>query len=408
MLEIGRGYNKLEMAHDFIRAGKPLEEFQTALLRSMQGDGKPFRPVMEFDPLSLGRDGHEKFSVLRAIRAMVTRDFRDAGYEREVSDSLKHSAGRDTEGMFIPLGAIMPRHRSMNIGNPLQGGSLVAEQRLEDEFIDVLRPVSITVAAGARLLPGLQGNVSIAKRTTSIGGFWVGEDDNVTESNFGTGELSLIPHTCGGLVKVTRKLMLQTGGAAEQLTRGDIAEVLGTEIDKVAIAGSGQNGQPMGILNTSGIGSVSVGNTVPDWEKITSFIGSLGAVNSMTGRLAWATTPQVHARLLAEAKDPGSGQFVWEPAPQGSFAQGSMAGYPAFTSTNVPSNLGVGANRHALVFGNWADLLIGTWSAIELMIDPYTNFKSGSIWVRGLVDIDLGLRHVQAMTAAQDIDPTVP
>ena len=40
--------------------------------------------------------------------------------------------------------------------------------------------------------------------------------------------------------------------------------------------------------------------------------------------------------------------------------------------------------EYGIVFGNWADLLIGQWGALELMVDPYT--KADQALVRIIVN----------------------
>ena len=39
----------------------------------------------------------------------------------------------------------------------------------------------------------------------------------------------------------------------------------------------------------------------------------------------------------------------------------------------MPSNLtkGTGTNLSAIIYGNWADLIIGYWSAFDLLVNPY-------------------------------------
>jgi hypothetical protein len=44
-------------------------------------------------------------------------------------------------------------------------------------------------------------------------------------------------------------------------------------------------------------------------------------------------------------------------------------------------------------FGNWADLLIGFWGGLDVIIDPYTKALSGTLRVVVHQSCDVALRH---------------
>ena len=45
---------------------------------------------------------------------------------------------------------------------------------------------------------------------------------------------------------------------------------------------------------------------------------------------------------------------------------------------------------------------VATWSGVEIIIDPYTDFASGSVGVRALTSIDLGVRHGESFGLVKD------
>ncbi|HAS18008.1 MAG TPA: phage major capsid protein, partial [Nitrospiraceae bacterium] len=61
--------------------------------------------------------------------------------------------------------------------------------------------------------------------------------------------------TVGIVVNFSRQLSLQSN--AENFVRSELMNTVGTAIDQAVISGSGANGQPTGILGTTGIGSIS-------------------------------------------------------------------------------------------------------------------------------------------------------
>src|SRR5690606_25737808 len=60
-----------------------------------------------------------------------------------------------------------------------------------------------------------------------------------------------------GTVKWSRRLRLQSSTAIEGFVRRVLLRVAGKIVDTAAIAGSGLNGEPLGLLNVSGIDTES-------------------------------------------------------------------------------------------------------------------------------------------------------
>jgi hypothetical protein len=71
----------------------------------------------------------------------------------------------------------------------------------------------------------------------------------------------------------------------------------------------------------------------------------------------------------------------------------------------VPSNLVKGTSGavcSALIFGNFADLLIGMWGSLDIMVDPYTGGTAGTVRVIALQDVDVAIRNVESFATMVD------
>jgi hypothetical protein len=55
-----------------------------------------------------------------------------------------------------------------------------------------------------------------------------------------------------------------------------------------------------------------------------------------------------------------------------------------------------------MIFGNWADLVIGMWGSLDLMVDPYTGSTAGTVRVVALQDVDVQLRNVVSFATMVD------
>lgn len=82
-----------------------------------------------------------------------------------------------------------------------------------------------------------------------------------------------------------------------------------------------------------------------------------------------------------------------------------LNGYRAMASNQVPGNLTKGtANAicSAILFGNWADLMIGEWGVIEIIADPFSKKKQALVEVTSFNLCDIGLRHEESFAAMKD------
>ena len=74
-------------------------------------------------------------------------------------------------------------------------------------------------------------------------------------------------------------------------------------------------------------------------------------------------------------------------------------------SNNVPATLTKGTATSvcsAIIFGNWADLLIGMWGVMDVLADRVTLGKSGGLRIRVLQDVDVSVRHPESFASMKD------
>ena len=55
-----------------------------------------------------------------------------------------------------------------------------------------------------------------------------------------------------------------------------------------------------------------------------------------------------------------------------------------------------------MIYGNFADLLIGLYGTVEILVDPYIDFAKGTTGVRALQSIDIAVRHAESFGTMQD------
>ena len=58
---------------------------------------------------------------------------------------------------------------------------------------------------------------------------------------------------------------------------------------------------------------------------------------------------------------------------------GRANGYPLYATTGMASGLQDGTDEEGIVFGNWADFVIGQWGALDITVDPYSKAADGMV-----------------------------
>jgi len=405
-------------ADQFIDDGKTVDQFRAYVLDNMSEttDEAPRRHAN----VDLNDRENQEYSVTRALSANATGDWSKAGFEREISQELAKQLGKENSGrLMIPSNL---RHTPEMMRRVIASGGQVragletdtnsaggfAVQTSILSLIDLLRNKMMVRRMGARVLAGLQGNIAFPRLASGSTFSWVAENpgSDLADSDAVFEQVTLSPKTGQSTTAFSRELLAQGSVDIEMLVRDDLTLAAAVGLDAAAINGSGTSNQPEGILNVTGIGSVAGGanGATPDWADIVDLESAVAVDNADIGTLGYLTNTAVRGVLKQTEKASGTAQFVWETM-AGGMGMGEMNGYIAGCSNNVPSNLTKGTASgvcSAIIFGNWNDLLIGEWGAIEIITDPYSKKKQGMIEVTSHLMADIAVRHPESFAAMQD------
>jgi HK97 family phage major capsid protein len=374
------------------------------------------------DVLPLSPREAQGYSMRAAILASLNGDWRDAGFEREVSTTLERGLSLSPHGrgsFFMPTnlpfqikGAmpspLLPRQRAEYQVGSGTGGELVGTELLAADFIEVLRNRTVIGQLGARFLPGLVQNINIPRQDTQTQTYWVGESVALTESEATFDQVQLRPHVVGALSVMSRLMLQQSTPAIEMLIREDLLLAEALAVDAAALNGTGSAAQPTGISNTTGVGSV-VGGT-NGANLLFDFLIQLYATPLV------ANAPQENLGFAMNAKSKGylatlkatTGQYLWQPAQSvGGPIPSEIVGYKYAVSNQLPWTLTKGTSTgicSEIIFGNWQELLIGEWGVTEVLVNPFDSvgFTTGDVSVRVFQTVDVGLRHPASFSCMSD------
>ncbi len=397
---------------NMIRSNESIENIRSHVLdllgkRSVSPVGVASRGISE--DIGLTAAERSNFNLVRALNAALTGDWSKAGFEREVSQTLAKRSGRETTGFFMPSDVTMQRDTTPGyfVGQPTQGGNLVATDLRSGSFIDLLRAKAMVTRMGATVISGLVGNVEIPRQTGASTTYWLAEKGDPTESNATFDKVSLKPKTIGALSSVSRNLLLQSSMNVEAFVRNELAVSLALGIDLAALCGTGTNNQPTGIANMSGICTVEGGTNGGSltFDKLIDMETQVATANADVTNMYYLCNAATIG-FLKKIKNT-SGDYIWKPiteAVRNGFP-GEVNGYAVGRSNQVRSGLekGTSNNCHEIYFGNWADLLIGEWGFLEIDVNRYGDaWKSGGVEIRALQTIDIAVRHPKSFCLFSD------
>ena len=381
MIALGNRTNNSDMAQEFIANSRGLEELRTALLEKMSISATPVQNNAA--DIGLSNEETRSFSFLRAINFLANpadRSAREAaGFEIAASEAAATKLGRQSRGITIPQEVL---RRDLNVGASTAGGNVVATELDTASFIDLLRNASALDQAGATVLTGLVGNVAIPRQSGAATAYWVAESGAPTESQQTIDQVSLTPKTVAAFTDYSRRLMLQSSIDVENMVRRDLAAVLGLKIDAAGLYGTGSNSEPLGLKFISGIGTEDFAADAPTFAEVVALESDLATANALLGSPVYLMNAAMRGNLKTTKKDAGSGIFLME--------NGEVNGYRGVLSNQVASG--------DLWFGNFSDMLIGYWSGLDIMVDPYTNSTSGTVRVVAMQDVDVAIRHPESFS----------
>ncbi len=320
-------------------------------------------PVMDAEARYGEFSNKSGFSFGRLFQAITTRDWSKALLER----------------------------KALGEGTGSAGGYLVPEEYL-GEVKDRITTRAIVRRAGATVYPMATDTLNVPKVTGGATAYWVGENAQITASDETLDQLQLVAKLLAAMVKVSNQLLSDASPSAEAAIRRDIAKVIALAEDNAFIAGTGTGNQPLGIINTTGVNSTSLGvnGATPTFDNIYDALYQVENNNGLAS--AWIMHPRTK-NTLKKIKDT-NGNFIYNVAPSVKEPD-TLVGLPVYLTTQIPTNLTVGTSTDCsyILVGQFDEAIIGERAGLEFSTDQSgTAFEYYQTWIRAIARLDFGLR----------------
>lgn len=424
-------------AQQWVTEGKTVREVQALLAEEKKTRGEVSGAARSLQDMGANERDLREYRYSNAIlgAALMAEGRQWIGLERDVHDALekqrpeKFQNGGDRGGVLAPL-----RLRNSGLeGDPAKleaaemrgagltgmalrqalamraldsktlgkGSEFVYEQA--GELIELLRNYAAVLSMGARSLTGLTQPISFPKQTGASTAYWVGENppSDVPESDITLGLVLMSMKTIQASTAWSRQLLLTGSVDVEAMVREDIAIQHALLIDYAALHGLGANGEPTGLYKAADVSISTIGGAM-SYAKLLEMQGKVAGANAYRGKLGLMvhTTMATNLRGILDFPASAAGRPIWG----GTYEDGTVAGYRA-AATNQVSNTMTGSERTGgteigAAFGNWMDMIVGGYGALEFIIDPLRLKKRAMIECTSFQGVDVLIRRGQSFCKA--------
>ena len=293
----------------------------------------------------------KKFNLLSAIRSVAEGKPMDDATQA-VIDAGKNemrSAGVSMTGQIQ-----IPVENRAAVTVTAEGEDVVVTDFAN--ILDPLRTKNVLADSGANILTGLVGDLQIpAMGAENVN--WEGETDDAQDGAGTFTNVKLTPHRLSAYIDVSKQFLVQDSLGAEALIRRDLVNAIQAKLEDTIFGTEAEDGsRPAGIFY----------NVTP--TKVTDFKGLCTLESDVEdanfyGPAKYIVSPKAKAAMRAMAKSTKSTQLVME--------GDNIDGTPVLSTGH--------SAKHTFAYGDWSQLYVGQWGAIDLTVDPYTKAADGQV-----------------------------
>ena len=288
---------------------------------------------------------------------------------KAINDIANNRSVDETAQAVVKAGAEEMRKAGVSYGGQIQlptselRSAITVTAEGEDvvatEIYDILEPLrakNVLVAAGAKFITGLVGDVQVP--SMSAGNVtWEGETASAKDGGQTFTAVKLSPKRLTAYVDISKQFLVQDSKSAEALIRQDIINAINSKLEATILGSAvGTTTQPAGIFNGKSKKTIASFKDVCDLEAVIEDA-------NVIGECKYVMSNKAKAALRNMAKSAKSTELVME--------GGAIDGTAVLNTSNV--------EEQNVVYGDFSNLAIGQWGSIDLLVDPYTKAADGQV-----------------------------
>ena len=296
----------------------------------------------------------------------MTKEFR---LIKAINDIANNRSVDDTAQAVVKAGAEEMRKAGVSYGGQIQlptselreaiTVTAEGEDVVATEIYDILEPLrakNVLVAAGAKFITGLVGDVQVPSMSAS-NVTWEGETVSAKDGAQTFTAVKLSPKRLTAYVDISKQFLVQDSKSAEALIRQDIINAINSKLEATILGSAqGTTTQPAGIFN--GVSKT----TIASFKDVCDMEAKIEDAN-VIGECKYVMSNKAKAALRNMAKSAKSTELVME--------GGAIDGTEVLNTSNV--------EEQNVVYGDFSNLAIGQWGSIDLLVDPYTKAGDGQV-----------------------------
>lgn len=294
----------------------------------------------------------KNFSLLRAISDIAKGKSLDPIANAVVLEGQNElrNAGMGFEGQIQ-----LPIENRAAVTVNVEGEDVVATDIFD--ILEPLRAKNVLVQAGASVYSGLVGNVKIPVMGAS-NVTWEGETSPAQDGAGTFTHVELSPKRLTAYIDISKQFLIQTDNLqAEAKIRQDLINAITSKLEATILGdAAGSTTQPAGIFY--GVTPTAI----TSFANITNLEADVEGAN-VFGECKYIMDPKSKAVLRNMARSADNTRLVME--------GGEVDGTQALITSNMGDN--------TLVYGDFSNIVIGQWGAIDLTVDPYTQATNGCV-----------------------------
>lgn len=321
----------------------------------------------------------------------------------ERGDQTRAAAKLEKDG-YSQIGAIL------NSATSSAGGITIPLPQTE-ALIELLTARTVVRRAGARVFNMPAGKIRMAKQTGRATATYGAELAATAPSEPTFGNLDQAFKKLTAFVPVSNDLIRQSSVRMAMVVRDDLVNVMALREDLAFLRGDGLSNTPKGIRNWAPVANWSatgVAKTAAAAE--TALRGAVSKVEDAdVAMLAGAWFMRAAAKnWIASLKDAVSGATLFPMV-----EDGELLGYPIYTTSQIPNNLGAGTNETEIYFADMSEMMIGDAMQLQLAVSTeaayvdagttHSAFQKDMTLFRAISEHDFAPAHDAAIAGCNGI-----
>ena len=287
---------------------------------------------------------------------------------------------------------------ALSEGTDSSGGYSVPSELLA-EVIDDMRAATVCIQAGARTVPLSTDSTRMLKIVKDPVPTWRAENSLVSESDPNFGAVEFKPRSLAVIVKASRELLADSTNI-DTAIRLAFAASMAQALDRAALFGTGQDNEPLGLLNHA-IPTITMGDNgaaFTDYNPLLDLIELYENNDNwdMNGR-TMVMNPTVKRQLAGLVNSEG------DPLRQ----PDELYQIPRLVTTNMPTDetQGSASNASSIILGEFSKMMIGLRDQmrIEVLREQFADHMQYGFlcWMRA----DVALMHERSFARLAGITP---